>query len=149
MAVSAKIKRLVGKAMPATEYQVEAGTVRRLARAIGEDNPIHIDSDVAKAAGYPALVGTLTLPSAFMDLQPLLAEMDLEPQGVMHAEEEQEYFRPICVGDTLSVAHRLLDAYDKPSAGGRLIFLVFETRAHDSRGRDVFKTRRVLVALKS
>ncbi len=149
MAVTAKIKRMVGKSTPAREYEVEKGLIRRLAMAIAEDNLIHTDEDVAKAAGYPSLVATPTLPVAFMDIDPLLAEMELDPQGVMHAEEDQEYFRPICAGDVLTVQHRLVDAYDKPSPGGRLVFLVIETRGNDHKGRDVFKSRRVLVALKT
>lgn len=149
MALTAKIKRMVGNSSPPRTYEVEKGQIRRLAQSIAEDNPIHLDEDVAKSAGFPSLVATPTIPVAFMEIGPLLAEMEVDPQSVMHAEEDQEYFRPICAGDVLTVQHQVVDAYDKPSPGGRLVFLVIETRGGDSRGRDVFKSRRVLVALKS
>ncbi|MEZ4270999.1 MAG: MaoC family dehydratase N-terminal domain-containing protein [Myxococcota bacterium] len=78
-----------------------------------------------------------------------MLENGLNSRATMHAEEEYEYFRPICVGDEVSVVHRVVDAYDKRAPNGKLIFVVVESRGTDKRSRAVFKGRRVLVELKN
>ena len=149
MALVNKLKPMIGKSTRPAIFEIEKGQVRRFANAIGEDNPIHTDEKAAKAAGYSALVAPPTFAAALGALDPLIAEVGLDSQATMHAEEEYEYFRPIFVGDVLSVVHRIADVYDKHAPNGRLIFLVVETRGNDKRGRAVFKGRRVLVELKS
>ena len=149
MPVPSKIKQMVGKSTKPVIYEVEKGQVRRFARAIGEDAEIHLDEKAAKAAGYAGLVAPPTFASLFDHSKQLLLDMDLSTSSTMHAEEEYEYFRPICAGDVLEVVHRVADAYEKPAPNGRLVFVVLETRATDARRKAVFKGRRVLVELKS
>lgn len=149
MAIPNKLKQKVGKATRPVLREVEKGQIRRFAAAIGEENPIHTDEKIAKAAGYSSLVAPLTFPASMCRIDSLLEELELDPQATMHAEEEYEYFRPICAGDEINVTHRLVDAYDKQAPNGRLLFIVIETRGTDKRSRPVFKGRRVLVELKS
>ena len=149
MALPSKFKQIIGKATRPRVYEVEKGQVRRFATAIGEESPVHFDEKVARAAGFASLVATPTFPAALCMTDPLLTEIGLDPQSTMHAEEEYEYFRPVCAGDVITVTHRIADAYDKPVPNGRLVFLVIETRGNDKRGRPVFKGRRVLVELKN
>ena len=149
MALPPKVKQLVGKSGKAFSVEVERGQVRRFARAIGEDAAIHLDEKAAKAAGYSGLVAPPTFAACFDNMKDLLEEMGLSSSATMHAEEEYEYFKPICSGDTLEVVHRVADAYEKPAPNGRLVFVVIETRGTDDRKKPVFKARRVLVELKS
>ncbi|MEE8409720.1 MAG: MaoC family dehydratase N-terminal domain-containing protein [Myxococcota bacterium] len=149
MAIPSKQKQMIGKATKPQKFEVEKGQVRRFAAAIGEENPIHLDEKAAKAAGYSGLVAPPTFIAALSAVDPLLEEVGLDPQGTMHAEEEYEYFRPICSGDEISVVHRITDVYDKQAPTGRLLFVVIETRGTDRRGRPVCKGRRVLVELKN
>ncbi len=149
MAIGGKLKQMVGKATKPRLYEIEKGQLRRFAIAIGEENPIHLDEKTAKSAGFPSLVATPTFAAALGEVEPLLIELGLDPQGTMHAEEEYEYFRPICAGDAVNIVHRVADIYDKQAPNGRLVFVVVETRGTDRRGKPVFKGRRVLVELKS
>lgn len=149
MAVPAKLKQKIGKSTRAQSVEIEKGQIRRFAQAIGEDNSIHTDEAAAKAAGFPSLVAPPTFPAALSQLDGLLEELELDPLATMHAEEEYEYFRPLCAGDELSIVHRVVDVYDKQAPNGKLLFVVIETRGTDKRSRPVFKGRRVLVELKS
>lgn len=149
MALTNKLKHLVGKATRPVPFEVEKGQLRRFAAAIGEENPVHSDEKVAKSAGFSSLVAPPTFASALSALDPLLEEIGLDQQSTMHAEEEYEYFRPIVAGDVVNIVHRVADVYDKQAPNGRLVFVVIETRCNDKRGRPVFKGRRVLVELKS
>ena len=149
MAIPSRQKQMIGKATKPFRFEVEKGQVRRFATSIGEQNPIHVDEKMAKAAGYPSLVAPPTFIAALSAIDPLLEEVGLDPQSTMHAEEEYEYFRPICAGDEISIVHKVADVYDKQAPNGRLIFVVIETRGTDRRGRPVCKGRRVLVELKN
>jgi acyl dehydratase len=149
VALTNKLKHLVGKSTRPIAFEVEKGQVRRFAAAIGEKSLVHSDEKTAKSAGFASLVAPPTFASALSALDPLLEEIGLDQQSTMHAEEEYEYFRPIVAGDVINIIHRVADVYDKQAPNGRLVFVVIETRASDKRGRAVFKGRRVLVELKS
>ena len=149
MAIPAKLKQKIGKSTKPRSIEIEKGQIRRFAQAIGEDNAIHTDEAAAKAAGFPSLVAPPTFPAALSQLEGLLDDLELDPLATMHAEEEYEYFRPLCAGEEVSVVHRVVDAYDKQAPNGKLLFVVVETRGTDKRSRPVFKGRRVLVELKN
>jgi acyl dehydratase len=149
VAPTTKLKQMIGKSTRPTAFEVEKGQVRRFAAAIGEENPIHRDEKLSKAAGFPSLVAPPTFPAVLCAVDPLLSDVGLDQQSTMHAEEEYEYFRPVCAGDVIHVSHKVADVYEKQAPNGRLVFVVIETRGNDKRGRPVFKGRRVLVELKS
>lgn len=149
MAIPSRLKQMIGKASRPVVHEIEKGQIRRFAAAIGEDNPIHHDEGAAKGAGFSSLVAPPTFLAALCNVERLLEELEIDPLATMHAEEEYEYFRPVCAGDAITVVQRLVDAYDKQAAKGRLVFLVFETRGTDEKSRAVFKGRRILVELKS
>jgi acyl dehydratase len=148
VAVTAPYKTLIGKSTEPVTIEVEKGQIRRFAAAIGEDANIHYDEAAAKAAGFPSLVGTPTFPAALHVTRDLYDELGLDDSNIMHAEEEYEYFRPMCAGDMITVTHAIADIYDKKTPTGALVFMVIETRGNDAKDRPVFKGRRVLVELK-
>lgn len=147
MASASRLKRLIGKATRPKVFEIEKGQIRRFAVAIGEDDPVHLDEKAAKAAGFPSLVAPPTFAAALDNTAPLLEELGLDERSTMHREEEYEYFRPVCAGDELSVAHRVVDLYESDAPHGKLLFAVIETRATDKKSRTAFKGRRVLVKL--
>lgn len=149
MALPSKVKQMVGRSTKPLTFEIEKGQVRRFAQAIGETNPVHLDESVAKKLGYPSLLAPPTFPAAIENTAELIEELGLNMNTTMHAEEEYEYFRPICAGDEVVVVHEVADAYDKQAPNGKLVFVVLETRGTDKRSRPVFKSRRVLVELKS
>src|SRR3954451_13685771 len=104
---------MLGQTTGPVTVEVEKGQVRRFATAICEPRAIHVDEAVARAAGYRSLVATPTFGAALIDLQPLLTRLGLSPTALLHAEEEYEYFRPLCAGDVVTVVHRVVDAYEK------------------------------------
>ncbi|MBC7794901.1 MAG: MaoC family dehydratase N-terminal domain-containing protein [Clostridia bacterium] len=148
MAVTAPYKQLIGRSTDPVMMEVEKGQIRRFAAAIGEDGAIHYDEALAKEAGFTSLVGPPTFASALHTTAGLYDELGLDDSNIMHAEEEYEYFRPIVAGDEINVTHAIADIYDKQTPTGSLVFVVIETRGNDTKGRPVFKGRRVLVELK-
>lgn len=148
MGISPTLKQLIGQSTKPLTVEIEKSQIRRFAQAIGENNPIHQDEKIAKAHGYRSLVAPPTFAAALDNLKDLLEQTGLNPSVTMHAEEEYEYFRPLCAGDEVVVTHKIADIYDKQAPNGKLIFVVIETRGNDKRGKPYYKGRRVLVELK-
>lgn len=142
------LKQMIGKATAPVKYEIEKGQIRRFAAAIGETNAIHFDEEAAKEAGYRGVVATPTFAAALHHFDEFYEMLSINPLAMMHAEEEYEYFQPICQGDVITVTHRVSDAYEKDAAKGKLLFVVIETRGEDTKEKLVFKGRRVLVELK-
>src|SRR3954452_12983473 len=46
----------IGKTYPSTTYAVGREKIREYARAVGETNPLHLDVEAARAAGYDDVV---------------------------------------------------------------------------------------------
>ena len=145
MAISTTLRKKIGKPMDPVVFEVEKGSIRRYATAIGETNPIHQDEAAAKAAGYASLVAPVTYPCCLQKFEETLAVLDVNTNAIMHAEEEYEYFKPIVAGDRIEITHTLVDAYEKQSPNGLLVFIVIETRGNNKSSKLVFKGRRVLV----
>ena len=61
----------IGITFPRTSYEVEKGKIREFVQAIGDENPIYIDEEVAKQHGLK----TIPIPKTF--------EMVIEMRGAV------------------------------------------------------------------
>lgn len=140
-------RKWIGYESPASELLLERGRLRAFAAAIGERNPIYIDLDAARAAGYPDLPAPPTfLFAAELDSgaqMGLIEQMGIPLAKLLHGEQGFVYHRPACAGDTIVVRSSLSDIYDK--RGGALEFVVKLARASNQRGELVAELRSVLV----
>lgn len=123
--------KFIGHQFATTTLAVEAGRIKAFAQAIGATDPIHFDTEAARAQGYPAVVAPPTwLTIAEMErgndprCEALPALLGLELSRFLHGEQEYEYLLPICAGDCLSVSSFIKDIYSKRN--GALEFIVME-----------------------
>ncbi|WP_022882197.1 MaoC family dehydratase N-terminal domain-containing protein [Gryllotalpicola ginsengisoli] len=98
---------LQGRTMPPTEpYLVGREKVREFARAVFATNPVNLDPDAARAAGYSDVVAPTTFPIVIqqLTLDRLLAEPDtgIDFSRVVHGDQRFSYSRPIVAGDLLT-----------------------------------------------
>lgn len=98
---------LQGRVFPPTEpYLVGREKVREFARAVFATNPINLDPDAAKAAGYDDVVAPPTFPVVVQEqtLAQLLAEPDsgIDFSRVVHGDQRFTSTRPIVAGDLLT-----------------------------------------------
>jgi acyl dehydratase len=118
---------------------VELDAVQRVARAIGETNPVFFDEAAAHAEGYrsipipPTYVFCLKLAVAGPEAALRSLGVEGESGKLLHAEQSYEYLEPICAGDRISFRERVADVYEKK--GGALVFVVFETLVSDADRR--------------
>lgn len=98
---------LVGREFPPVgPYLVGREKVREFARAVFATNPIYIDVDAARAAGYADVVAPPTFPVVVQEhtLAQLLAEPDanIDFSRVVHGDQRFVYSRPVVAGDELT-----------------------------------------------
>ena len=98
---------LQGRVFPPTApYLVGREKVREFARAVFATNPINLDSDAARAAGYDDVVAPPTFAVVVQELT--LAQLLADPESgidfsrVVHGDQRFTSTRPIVAGDLLT-----------------------------------------------
>ena len=141
-------RKFIGLKTPPRSVEVEKGQLRFFAKATGETNPVYTDEAAAKAAGHPAIPAPPTFAFTLNNLAPgkgpsWLSQMGVDIGNVLHGEQSFEYHRPIYAGDTITLAGRVTDIYDKK--GGALEFIVMENDATNQKGELCVRMRAVTV----
>ncbi|MFV2196336.1 MULTISPECIES: MaoC family dehydratase N-terminal domain-containing protein [unclassified Nocardiopsis] len=136
----------LGREYPAPEpYEVTRGKIREFAEAINDPNPVYVDREAAKAAGYPDVIAPPTFPvilgmagSAQAVADP---ELGVDFSRVVHGDQGFRYSRPLHAGDVLTAITRITDV--KALGGNEMITL--ETVAEDAGGEHVVTAGMMLV----
>ena len=138
-------KSLIGRESEPVLHEVEKGAIQRFVEALGDPNPIYVDEDAARAAGYRALVAPPTFPAVLAMNERFRHSLDLGTRSLLHGEQQIEYGRPILAGDRLTVVSRVADVQERAGASGPMDILVLEDEGRDPQGALVFRTRSTLV----
>jgi acyl dehydratase len=114
---------MVGRETEAESETITAEAVRQFADAIGDNNPVYRDAAAAERAGF---AGIPALPTFVTRIRVSFAESGLDPtrSQVLHGEQEYEYTRPIVVGDTIRVRHRVASIRQSARAGNMAIMTI-------------------------
>ncbi|HLJ81502.1 MAG TPA: MaoC family dehydratase N-terminal domain-containing protein [Ktedonobacterales bacterium] len=114
---------LVGHETQAEISTITVEDVRAFAEAVGDTNPVFRDPAAAQLAGFPNIPA---LPTFVTRFRVPFAEAGLDPEHtqVLHGEQEYEYTRPVCAGDTLSVRHRVASIRQSARAGGMAVMTI-------------------------
>jgi acyl dehydratase len=140
-------KKWIGYEMPASVLLIERGRLQFFAKATGQHDPVYVDADAARVAGYPDIPAPPTfLFAAELDSGAsfrLLEDLQIPLAKILHGEQSFTYHRPACAGDTVTVRSTISDIYDKKN--GALEFVVKTSRAINQRGELVAELRSVIV----
>jgi acyl dehydratase len=121
-------RSLIGHQFESFTTAVEKSRLIFFAKAIGETNPVYIDENAARAAGYRALPAPPTYPfilaSDGPEFMPMLQLLKLDISRLLHGTQDFEYLGPICAGDFITVRSHISDIYEKK--GGAMLFIVQE-----------------------
>jgi acyl dehydratase len=98
-------------------FEVGREHIRRFAQAIGDENPIYVDTEAAKAAGHPDVVAPPTFLTAVgMSLAgsgPISdPELGLNYALVVHGEQKFVHHRLVRPGDVLTAKTTIEDIRD-------------------------------------
>lgn len=142
---AALCKGIIGRRFPGAQAVVQKDHARAFCEAIGETNPLYLDSAFARSEGYRDILvpPTYLFVVKFSVMNPanVLHELGLEGSAgkLLHAEQSFEYLVPVCAGDRLDFEEQVADAYDKRN--GALLFVALETRVTNQLQEHVLSIR--------
>lgn len=121
----------IGKSFPTHTVEVVPSQLRFFANTIGETNPIYLEEQAAKDAGYPGILAPLTygfsLKLAIDDPFQYYRAMGVDLQRLLHSRQKFDYAGQIFSGDRLEVTTTIVDIYDRRR--GAIEFIDEETKA--------------------
>jgi acyl dehydratase len=127
----------IGKAYPSVTYAVGREKIREYASAVGETNPVYLDLEAARAAGYDDLVAPpmFAVVYAARAVGPAILDPEVGINFAMMVHAGQEFvWGPVVVGgDELTTIATVKDISDR----GGMAFYVFESVSENQRGETV------------
>jgi acyl dehydratase len=132
---------MVGTEVALGAFPVTAEGIRAFAEAVGDLNPLYLDAEAARQAGYPDVIAP---PTFCMQMRGgrMLPDVPLDPGLVsVHAGQELDLFDEICAGQTYTASARVAEVYEKTGRSGPLGVLVREITITDAGGRTVVVLR--------
>ncbi len=127
----------IGRTYAPVVYAVGREKIREFARAVGETNPVHLDLDAARAAGYADLVAPpmFSVVYASQAVGPALFDPDVELNFAMmvHGGQEFVWGPPAVAGDEITTTASVKDISDRAGLG----YYVFESLSSNQRGEQV------------
>ena len=113
-------------------HEVERGSIRRFADAVGDPNPLYRDPDAARDAGYGGVIAPPTYLRALMP-DPALPPYPRPYAEVLDGGSAWRYFRPVQAGQRISVTWKLADAKEREGRLGPMVIATTELayRAED------------------
>ena len=152
-----EIKSWIGREAhyPARE-ELGRASIRYFALALDDDNPLYLDDDYAKKAGYPSVIAppTLICESCQYAHQAPNAEgylghewhLPVPNTRLVRAGNDYEFMRPVLPTDRISVTWKLESILEKPSSrGGTQLFVSSVGRYRDAKGEVVAVNRETIV----
>ena len=132
---------LLGKEVPVGNFSVTEEDIRGFAEAIGDLNPLYIDPQAARQAGYANVIAP---PLFCMKIrgERALPDAELEPGLVsLNAGQEFEFYDEIYPGRTYTVSTKITDVYEKTGRSGPLGVIVQEMLIKDDSSKPVVLMR--------
>jgi acyl dehydratase len=127
----------VGKTYPAVTYAVGREKVREYATAVGETNPLHLDVEAARAAGYADVVAPpmFAVVYAARAVAPGIFDPDvgIDFARMLHAGQEFAWGPVVVAGDEITTTASVKDISERGGMG----FYVFESTSINQRGETV------------
>ena len=159
--ITPELRNWIGRSSSFAHLEtMSASDVRRYVDATGDANPLWLDDDFARSAGYrsrllpPTLVGWVPFSMREGDSASRSAAADLRRQlplpdgytNVRNAGSETEWLQPAYVGEQLSTQSRIVDIVARQGRAGLGIYITQEEQILNSR-QEIVMLRRHTVAM--
>ena len=128
---------VIGKSYRPAVYVVGREKVREYARAVGESDPLYLDVEAARAAGYDDVVAPPMF--AVVYAMPAVAQGMFDPEvaidfsRLVHAGQAFAWGPLVVAGDEISTTVSVKDVSERRGSG----FFVFESVSCNQRGETV------------
>ena len=147
----------LGQHRPLRTGLITARDIRKYCVAVDNRDPLHLDTDIARANGFadvvapPLFPAVATRPVPFEeDLQPDGQYGDLAPPGLGHlqsllAGQEWEFIRPAIAGERVIEDIRIGNVEERQGKNGPLVFVLEESLLSTEDGEPILRGRNQLV----
>ncbi len=153
--VPEKLSQYIGKIDPPHVREVEKGSIRRYAEAVGNANLLYSDEEYAKKSPYGCIIAppgffgwaTASVPQSEGIIGLMTALIEEGYAGILDGGMSYDYFLPVRAGDTLVASPKVKDIKMKT---GKLEMAVcqFETSYLNQNGDLVAKSYQTLIGRK-
>jgi acyl dehydratase len=127
----------IGKSYEPVTYAVGREKIREYARAVGENDPVCMDLEAARGAGYADLLAPpmfAVVYSAPAVGPPIFdPEIELNFAMMVHGGQEFEWGEPVVAGDEITTTASVKDISEADGRG----YYVFESVSVNQRGEQV------------
>ncbi|MBI2166068.1 MAG: MaoC family dehydratase N-terminal domain-containing protein [Chloroflexi bacterium] len=144
--LTVELKGWIGREVSYTApEELGRAAIRYFALALGDDNPIYRDEEVARGTRHGGIIAPPTLVCETNQYMP--GPMDEEgymghtwPLPIPNARmlrggNEYEFFQPVRPSDRVTATWRILDIYERETRGGPMLFVVSEARFTNQHGQ--------------
>src|SRR5262245_45263410 len=127
----------IGKTYPSTTYAVGREKIKEYALAVGESNPVYLDPEAARAAGYADVVAPPMFAVVYKSpsMGPVLfdPEVGMNFAMMVHGAQEFTWSAPVVAGDEITTTVTVKDISERNGMG----FYIFESTSTNQRGETV------------
>jgi acyl dehydratase len=127
----------VGRSYEPVTYAVGREKIREYAAAVGETNPLHLDVEAARAAGYDDVVAppmfAVVYSSPAVTVAMFDPELGVDFARVVHGAQEFVWGPLVVAGDEITTTATVKDISER----GGMSFFVFEAVSDNQRGETV------------
>ena len=127
----------VGKSYAPLTYAVGREKIKEYARAVGETNPLHLDPEAARAAGYRDVVAPPMFAAVYCSPAVMPAffdpEVGMDFARMVHGGQEFAWGPLVVAGDEITTEVEVADISERGGVG----FYVFESRSDNQDGARV------------
>jgi acyl dehydratase len=127
-------------------------SIRYFALAIGDDNPLYVDEDYARRAGYPSIIAPPTLVCETCQYAHRPPDQDgyightwdLPIRGcrMIRGGHDYEFFRPVLPEDCVNVTWRLEDISEHSSSRGEPMLIVISAATYRNQRDELLARNR-------
>lgn len=137
-----EMKQCIGMIDPPAVYEVEKGSIRRYADAVGDNNPLYRDEAYASKTKYGGIiappgffgwsVGEVPMGGAIG--KAITAAMNAGYFRILDAGKAYEFFLPVLPGDVLVGSPKIEDIAEKEGKSGPMYIISFTTSFRNQNG---------------
>jgi acyl dehydratase len=143
--ITEEMRKAIGVESEPGVIEVEKETVRRVADALGDPNPLWRDDEYARKTSHG---GIIAFPIAFHPSSRAgnpNVHYESPARGSAVGGDEWEFFEPVRPGDTITVTTKKVDFFEREGRQGKLLFTVTETTYRNQHGRVAMLARRTSI----
>ena len=129
---------LMGRTFESDEaFLVTAERIANFCASVGEDNPLYLDAIAAQNGPHGGIVAPPAFVASFRYADNVFQQVPAFSHGGLMAGIDFEIDAPIRAGDSIQVASRVKEIYEKTGRTGSMVFVIVRSTLKNQNGEVV------------